>query len=77
MKTGIQTLPPKMLQQYGERAQRMDGCVRVGEGDIFEFAGPGNTVVCIIGLPPVAGHFGKDAHRAAAIRAIIAAEPSP
>lgn len=71
MMIGPTTLPPKMAQQYANRAARMDGCVRVGNS-IYEFA-QGSTVVCLVTLDPPNGHFGKDARRADAIRAELAA----
>lgn len=69
MMTGITALPPKMAAQYAERAKRMDGCVSVGS-EFYEWA-QGNNVICLINIDPPMGHFGKDARRAAEIRAAL------
>jgi hypothetical protein len=71
MMTGITALPPKMAVQYAERAKRKDGCVRVGS-EFYEWA-QGNNAICLIHLDPPMGHFGKDARRAAEIRAELEA----
>jgi hypothetical protein len=70
MSMSVQVLPPKMLQQLGERASRMDGCIKLRGSDIYEWA-QGNNVVTIIGLPPVAGHVSKNKFRADEIRAAL------
>lgn len=74
MMKGPTQLPPKMAQQYADRAKRMDGCVRIGDrhSDMFEFA-QGSTVICLVHLDPPMGHFGKDARRADDIRRQLAA----
>jgi hypothetical protein len=62
------TLPPKMLEQYAERARKMDGCVRIGTtGEMYEFA-QGSNVICLVSVNPPIGHYGKDARRADDIR---------
>jgi hypothetical protein len=71
MKTGIQTLPPKMAAQFAARARLMDGCVTIGTGGgspIYEWA-QGSSVVTLIHTDPPMGHVGKDPRRADAIRA--------
>ena len=67
-------LPPKMAQQFADRAKRMDGCVTVGTS-IYEFA-QGSTVICLLSLEPPFGHSGKDARRADEIRAELAKKQS-
>lgn len=73
MSASVQVLPPKMLQQFGERAARMDGCVKLIGSDIYEWP-QGNNVVTIIGLPPVAGHVSKNKFRADEIRRALESE---
>lgn len=76
MHTGtIQSIAPKMLAQFADRARRLDGCVEVKERDgkviAWEFA-QNTYVVCLIRLDPPIGHMGKDARRADEIRAELA-----
>ena len=73
----IQTIPPKTLEQFAERARRMDGCVVVGSSNgrpvAWEFA-QNSMVICLIDIGPrPMGHMGKDARRADAIRAELKA----
>lgn len=66
----ITPLSPKIAAQYAERAERMDGCVKVGMHS-YEFA-QNSTVICLMSLDPAFGHFGKDARRADEIRKQLA-----
>jgi hypothetical protein len=78
MKSGVQSLPPKMAAQFAERAQRMDGCVTIGTdvSPIYEWA-QGSSVVTLIHTNPPMGHVGKDPRRADQIRAELARAVSP
>ncbi len=74
----IMMLPPKMAQQYADRAKIMDRCVKIGkDGAIYEFADFGSTVICLVGLDPPQGHSGKDATRADEIRKELAEKAKP
>lgn len=65
MAHGIQQLPPKMAQQFADRAKRGEG--RHISGEIYEFH-QGNNVISLVSLNPPIGHVRRDPQLAKELR---------
>lgn len=66
----VQALPPKMAEQFTQRALNGEGVRLSDTSDIWEFP-QGNTVVVVMtGIRD--GHIVRDPHRAERLRRILA-----
>lgn len=65
MRDGIQQLPPKMAQQFADRARRGEG--RRIEGEIYNFH-QGNNVISLVSLNPPIGHVRRNPKLAKELR---------